>query len=83
MNRSLVPSPSPKKCLEVSSYVDAVIISQSSRGSADAWACSGWVWFEPQQNFMTSCEIPKSGNNKGGSITVPLTFCLTGLESAV
>jgi hypothetical protein len=25
----------------------------------------------------------KAGNTKGGSITVPLTFCLTGLESAV
>jgi hypothetical protein len=25
----------------------------------------------------------KSGNIKGGSITVPLTSCLTGLESAV
>jgi len=26
---------------------------------------------------------PQSGNTKGGSITVPLTSCLTGLESAV
>jgi hypothetical protein len=26
---------------------------------------------------------PESGNTKGGSITVPLTSCLTGLESAV
>jgi hypothetical protein len=25
----------------------------------------------------------QAGNTKGGSITVPLTFCLTGLESAV
>jgi hypothetical protein len=25
----------------------------------------------------------EAGNNKGGSITVPLTSCLTGLESAV
>jgi hypothetical protein len=25
----------------------------------------------------------RSGNTKGGSITVPLTSCLTGLESAV
>jgi hypothetical protein len=24
-----------------------------------------------------------SGNTKGGSITVPLTSCLTGLESAI
>jgi hypothetical protein len=24
-----------------------------------------------------------AGNTKGGSITVPLTSCLTGLESAV
>jgi hypothetical protein len=28
-----------------------------------------------------NCDRP--GNNKGGSITVPLTSCLTGLESAV
>ena len=26
---------------------------------------------------------PSPGNTKGGSITVPLTSCLTGLESAV
>ncbi len=26
---------------------------------------------------------PQTGNTKGGSITVPLTSCLTGLESAV
>ncbi len=26
---------------------------------------------------------PSSGNTKGGSITVPLTSCLTGLESNV
>jgi hypothetical protein len=25
---------------------------------------------------------PEAGNTKGGSITVPLTSCLTGLESA-
>jgi len=28
-------------------------------------------------------KILKPGNTKGGSITVPLTSCLTGLESAV
>jgi hypothetical protein len=28
-------------------------------------------------------QIVKSGNAKGGSITVPLTSCLTGLDSAV
>jgi hypothetical protein len=27
--------------------------------------------------------IDTPGNTEGGSITVPLTFCLTGLESAV
>jgi len=27
--------------------------------------------------------IALAGNTKGGSITVPLTSCLTGLESAV
>jgi hypothetical protein len=27
--------------------------------------------------------IVQAGNTKGGSITVPLTSCLTGLESAV
>jgi hypothetical protein len=25
----------------------------------------------------------EAGNTKGGSITVPFTYCLTGLESAV
>jgi hypothetical protein len=28
-------------------------------------------------------QIVGSGNTKGGSISVPLTSCLTGLESAV
>ncbi len=28
-------------------------------------------------------EIGGSGNNKGGSITVPLTSCLTGLDWSV
>jgi hypothetical protein len=28
-------------------------------------------------------EVDKSGNTKGGSITVPLTSCLTGLDSSV
>jgi hypothetical protein len=28
-------------------------------------------------------EFDKPGNTKGGSITVPLTSCLTGLDSAV
>ncbi len=27
--------------------------------------------------------IPATGNTKGGNITVPLTSCLTGLESTV
>jgi hypothetical protein len=27
--------------------------------------------------------ISKAGNTKGGSITVPLTSCFTGFESAV
>ncbi len=28
-------------------------------------------------------EMVRPGNTKGGSITVPLTFCLTGMELAV
>ncbi len=32
---------------------------------------------------VTSTTFNLSGNTKGGSITVPLTSCLTGLESAV
>jgi hypothetical protein len=31
----------------------------------------------------TAFMICRAGNTKGGSITVPLTSCLTGLESAV
>jgi hypothetical protein len=33
------------------------------------------------QNFNLAHACP--GNTKGGSITIPLTSCLTGLESAV
>jgi hypothetical protein len=38
----------------------------------------GWL-----ENGAGSEGISKAGNTKGGSITVPLTSCLTGLESAV
>ncbi len=34
----------------------------------------------PQDGQAWSTDVP--GNTKGGSITVPLTSCLTGLESA-
>ncbi len=30
-----------------------------------------------------SDDLVNAGNTKGGSVTVPLTSCLTGLESAV
>jgi hypothetical protein len=36
-----------------------------------------------KQNIEENCDCVKPGNTKGGSITVPLTSCLTGLESAV
>jgi hypothetical protein len=48
--------------------------------------------FGPQISKITSflqvkksigCMNDKPGNTKGGSITVPLTSCLTGLESAI
>ncbi len=35
------------------------------------------------RRFLLNFLIVKAGNTKGGSITVPLTSCLTGLESAV
>ncbi len=38
---------------------------------------------EVAQWYNTWLLILRSGNTKGGSITVPLTSCLTGLESAV
>jgi len=33
--------------------------------------------------FIADCQNGNTGNTKGGSITVPLTSCLTGLESGV
>jgi hypothetical protein len=33
--------------------------------------------------YLHRREKSKSGNTKGGSITVPLTSCLTGLELVV
>jgi hypothetical protein len=42
--------------------------------------------FETLERFSRlgkSVQWHKSGNTKGGSTTVPLTSCLTGLESAV
>jgi hypothetical protein len=35
------------------------------------------------QLYKVPCVCHEPGNTKGGSITVPLTSCLTGLESAV
>ncbi len=32
---------------------------------------------------LTDTSFAKSGNTKGGSITVPLTSCLTGLDQSV
>ncbi len=34
------------------------------------------------QDSQAKVTSPGAGNTKGGSITVPLTSCLTGLESA-
>ncbi len=49
-----------------------------------------FVWRRPSQGNDASMAdrtlpmpMPSAGNTKGGSITVPLTSCLTGLESAV
>jgi hypothetical protein len=41
---------------------------------------SGWI---QTLKLRVICGLVKPGNTKGGSITVPLTYCLTGLESAV
>ncbi len=38
--------------------------------------------FQKYQTRMEVIETDKPGNTKGGSITLPLTSCLTGLESA-
>jgi hypothetical protein len=38
---------------------------------------------ESSKNLFHWLVIVAAGNNKGESITVPLTSCLTGLESAV
>ncbi len=32
------------------------------------------------KNFLSMFDIVKAGNTKGGSITVPLTSCLAGLD---
>ncbi len=39
--------------------------------------------FEFNGCFLLARALIKAGNTKGGCITVPLTSCLTGLESAV
>jgi hypothetical protein len=42
---------------------------------------AAYIFFFFSNSFSFS--ILQPGNTKGGSITVPLTSCLTGLESAV
>jgi hypothetical protein len=41
-----------------------------------------WILFHPAWKDLPFYNV-YSGNTKGGSITVLLTSCLTGLESAV
>jgi hypothetical protein len=36
--------------------------------------------FHPKEVLQRELEIDEPGNTKGGSITVPLTSCLTGLN---
>jgi hypothetical protein len=45
----------------------------------DKFTSDGSAWVE---HLPLHLKV-KAGNTKGGSITVPLTSCLTGLESAV
>jgi hypothetical protein len=40
------------------------------------------VYYDKATITVAKSFIVKAGNTKGGSITVPLTSCLTGLESA-
>ncbi len=50
------------------------------------YACEGVhteECLECGQGFSLDFSKYEAGNTKGGSITVPLTSCLTGLESAV
>jgi hypothetical protein len=39
--------------------------------------------FQQKSSLLKENGKTKAGNTKGGSITVPLTSCLTGLESRV
>jgi hypothetical protein len=56
-----------------------------------SWPLAAKYFFYPLQLkpffFLTVVQyehaIVRPGNTKGGSITLPLTSCLTGLESAV
>ncbi len=45
-----------------------------------SWVKCGWV---DSENLRTSAFKADSGNTKRGSITVPLTSCLTGLDKSV
>ena len=51
-------------------------LSVSLRFSVETFKITIFLQFTP-------IGIIKGGNTEGGSITVPLTSCLTGLESAV
>ncbi len=47
------------------------------------WKVDGSIFTKLSKNIFWSWLWVRPGNTKGGSITVPLTSCLTGLESAV
>jgi hypothetical protein len=53
-------------------------VAKNSLGGSD-----GTITLYGRSWFKAGPSKPVPGNTKGGSITVVLTFCLTGLESAV
>ncbi len=50
--------------------------------TATAISWLSWIMLQHIEIMLVVVTLPTAGNTKGGSITVPLTSCSTGLESA-
>jgi hypothetical protein len=70
-------------CLEVLTSSTKKNLFSSTLFSESFFSLAQYLWVKLKKYLTVLVLLHITGNTKGGSITVPLTSCLTGLESAV
>ena len=76
---SLIPFSAALRSLSTFSFV--VTKPHPLHFHSDVLTCSRcYQSFDVMAQYARVCVIVESGNTKGGSMTVPLTSCLTGLD---